>query len=109
MKLTDRYYNKIYRETSKLTKKLFGKKITDCLVERYELKRYFQVLIPKKPIEEISAQDIKDKGQELVKSGKVNDLLFKWARYKTLCKILDIVETINTLKTFTIQGYENEC
>lgn len=108
MKLTDRYYNKIYKETSKLTKKLFGKNVTDCLVERHELKIFFEKL-EGKLIEEISAQDIKNKGQEFVKSGKINDLVFKWAKYKTLCKILDIIETTNTLKTFTIQGYEDEC
>lgn len=108
MKLTDRYYNKIYKETSKLTKKLFGKNITDCLVERCELKTFFEKIIYK-PIDEITGQDIQSVRDILKAENKPNDLLFQWARYKTLCKILDIVETTNTLKTFTIQGYEDEC
>lgn len=108
MKLTDRYYNKIYKETSKLTKKLFGKNITDCFVERYELKTFFEKIICK-PIDEITGQDIQSVRNILKAENKPNDLLFQWAKYKTLCKILDIVETTNTLKTFTIQGYEDEC
>lgn len=108
MKLTDRYYNKIYKETSKLTKKLFGKNITDCLVERYELKTFLEKIICK-PIDEITGQDIQSVRNILKAESKPNDLLFQWAKYKTLCKILDIVETTNTLKTFTIQGYEDEC
>lgn len=108
MRLTDRYYNKIYKETSKLTKKLFGKNITDCLVERYELKTFFEKTICK-PIDEITGQDIQSVRNILKAENKPNDLLFQWAKYKTLCKILDIVETTNTLKTFTIQGYEDEC
>lgn len=108
MKLTDRYYKKIYKETSKLTKRLFGKNITDCLIERYELKKYFENL-EGKSIDEITGQDIQSRRNILKAENKPNDLLFKWAKYKTLCQILDIVESTNTLKTFTIQGYEDEC
>lgn len=108
MKLTDRYYNKIYKETSKLTKKLFGKNIIDSLVERYDLKKYFEFLL-KKPIDEINGQDIKNVRDILRAENIPDDLLFRWAKYKTLCKILEVIETADTLKTFTIQGYEDEC
>lgn len=109
MKLTDRYYNKIYKETKKLTKKLFGLDITNCLIERYELKKSFENIF-EKPIEEISGQDVQDRRNYLLRvKGKYSDLLFQWAKYKTLCQILGILESTNTLKTFTIQGYEDEC
>ncbi len=108
MKLVDRYYRKIYKETKKLTKKLFGKDITDCLVERYDLKKYFEK-ITCKSIDEITGQDIQSERNILKAENKPNDLLFQWAKYKTLCQILEILESTNTLKTFTIQGYEDEC
>lgn len=108
MKATDRYYKRVYRETSKLTKKLFGRDITDCLVERHELKSFFEKL-EGKPIDMISGQDILSRRDVLKVQNKPNDLLFKWAKYKTLCKILEIVEVTDTLKTFTIKEYEDEC
>lgn len=108
MELIDKYYKKLYKETEKVTKKLFGRSIVDCRVERYELQKFFEKLI-NKPINEITGQDIWDKRNILIGQNKPNDLLFQWAKYKTLCKILDIVETTNTLKTFTIQEYEDEC
>lgn len=108
MKLTDKYYKKVYKETSKLTKKLFGKDIVDCLVERYSLKTVFEKM-EGKPINEITGQDIQSRRNILIAENKPNDLLFRWAKYKTLCKILEVIETADTLKTFTIQGYEDEC
>lgn len=108
MKLIDKYYKKLYKETEKVTKKLFGKSIIDCLVERYELREFFEKTICKS-IDEITGQDILSIRNILKAENKPNDLLFCWAKYKTLCKILDIVETTNTLKTFTIQEYEDEC
>lgn len=107
MKETDKYYKKIYKETSKLTKKLFDKDITECLVERYELRKLFEKNICK-PINEITGQDIQSVRNILIAENKPNDLLFQWAKYKTLCQILEIVEKTNILKTFTIQGYEDE-
>lgn len=108
MELIDKYYKKLYKETEKVTKKLFGESIVDCRVERYELQKFFEKLINKQ-INEITGQDIWDKRNILNEQNMPNDLLFCWAKYKTLCKILDIVETTNTLKTFTIQEYEDEC
>lgn len=108
MELINKYYKKLYKETEKVTKKLFGKSIVDCRVERYELKKFFEKIICKS-IDEITGQDIQSVRDILKAENKPNDLLFQWAKYKTLCKILDIVETTNTLKTFTIQEYEDEC
>lgn len=108
MKIVDKYYEKVYKQTAKMTKKLFGKDITECLIERCELKKYFERM-EGKPINEITGQDIQSIRNILIAENKPNDLLFKWAKYKTLCKILEIIETTNTLKTFTIEEYEDEC
>jgi hypothetical protein len=108
MKLTDKYYKKIYKETSKLTKKLFGQDVTNSLVERYKLKKYFENLF-NKSINEISGEDVLNQRNFLLSHNKPNDLLFKWSKYKTLCKILEVIETVDMLKTFTIEEYENEC
>lgn len=108
MELIDKYYKKLYKETEKVTKKLFGKSIVDCLVERYKLQKFFEKLISK-PFDEITGQDIQSVRNILIAENRPNDLLFQWAKYKTLCKILDIIETTDTLKTFTIEEYENEC
>lgn len=108
MKVTDRYYNRVYKETSKLTKKLFGKDVTECLAKRFELQKYFEKL-EGKPINEISGQDIMSRRNILIAENKPNDLLFQWAKYKTLSKILDVLEDACVLKTFIIEEYEDEC
>ena len=53
MKSLNNYYNKLYKQTTKVTRKLFGKDVTGCLAMRYELKRNIEQVIAK-PIEEIT-------------------------------------------------------
>jgi hypothetical protein len=42
MKIVDKYYEKVYKQTQKVTKKLFGKDIAGCLALRYKLKKHFE-------------------------------------------------------------------
>lgn len=97
MKTVDRYYNNIYKLTERITKKLFKKNIIQCLKERYELKTKLEKVTGKK-IEYVDNNDL-----VRCKAG------YDYSRYKTLCKILEVIETACTLKTFTIEEYENEC
>lgn len=107
MKITDKYYDKIYKETSKLTKKLFGKTIDECVVEKNNLSKCFETLF-KKPIKEINSQLLQEKRSDLLKSG-CGSVFFEWAKYKTLSKILETLESVCILKTSIIREYENEC
>lgn len=97
MKSTDRYYKKIYRQTSRLTRKLFGKNIVEVMSERFSLKKKIEQVI-EKSIDDITCDDI-----------RMNKLGYSYARYLTICKILEVLENACTLKTFTIEEYENEC
>ena len=45
------------------------------------------------------------KNEDIIK----NKISCDYAKYKTLSKILEVIETACTLKTFTIKEYENEC
>lgn len=107
MKITDKYYNKIYKETSKLTKKLFGKTIDECVIEKNNLSKYFETLF-KKPIQYINTQLFQEKKSELILSGNAG-VFYKWAKYKTLSKILETLENANLLKTSIIKELEHEC
>lgn len=107
MKSTDKYYNKVYKETSKLTKKLFGKTVSECMDERSELVKRFEDFF-KLPIEKINSQFLQLKKTELLKSGYDN-IFFEWAKYKTLSKILETLESACMLKTLIIEEYEHEC
>ena len=97
MKIVDRYYEKLHSQTSKMTRKLFGKDVAGCLALRYELKQYLEK-VAGKVVDEITYDDI-----------RTHKLGYEYAKYKTLCKILEVVETACTLKLFTIEEYENEC
>lgn len=97
MKIIDRYYLKIYNQTNKISKKLFGVKVPGALHLRFELKKELEK-ITKKPVNEITDEDIWK-----------NKIGYKMAKYRTLCKVLEILESACTLKTFTIKGYEDEC
>lgn len=96
MKLVDKYYNKIHKHTSKMTKKLFGKNVTECMAMRFNLKTVIEKII-NKPIDEITNEDI-------IK----NKIHYYYVKYKTVSKILEVLETACTLKNFTIEEYENE-
>lgn len=97
MKLIDKYYNKLYKQTLKVTKKLFGKDVTESLVLRNSLRKELEEQTGKS-IDEITGEDIIEK-----------KLGYKYAKYKTLSKILEVLESACVLKTFTIEEFEDEC
>ena len=107
MKVTQKYYNKVYKETLKLTKKLFGKTINDCIAEKSELKEYFEDLF-KLPIDEINSSVMQENRSRLITTGN-EAAFFKWAKYKTLSKILETLESACVLNTLVIKEYEHEC
>lgn len=97
LKIVDKYYYKLYKQTSKLTKKLFGKDVVGCLALRCQLKKY---------LEEVSGKDVDEITNENIIKNKIS---CNYAKYRTLSKILEVIETACALKTFTIEEYENEC
>lgn len=97
MKLIDKYYNKLYKQTLKVTKKLFGKDVTESLVLRNSLRKEIEGET-KKSISEVTGEDIIEK-----------KLGYKYAKYKTLSKILEVLESACVLKTFIIEEFEDEC
>ena len=97
MKCADKYYYKIYKQTNKLTKKLFGLDVVDTLHLRFELKSSIQRMI-KKDISEITNEDV-------IK----NKISCQYAKYKTTSKILEVLEQACVFKNFLIEEFENEC
>jgi len=97
MRLINRYYEKIYKQTERITKKLFKKDVTGTLALRHKIKQHIEKITGKK-IDNITDEEITK-----------YHLGYYWAKYKTLSKILEVIETACTLKTFTIEEYENEC
>ena len=97
MKLADKYYQKIYKQTEKITKKLFKKDVQSCMALRFELKQEIEDAI-EKPINEIQPEDIYK-----------NKLGYIYAKYRTLSKIIEILESVCTFKTFTIEELDYEC
>lgn len=96
MKLVDKYYDKLYKETAKITKKLFGTNVTDSLMLRYKLKKEIETVI-EKPINKITDNDI-------IKY----KLGYDYAKYRTISNILEVVERACVLRTFTIEELEDE-
>ena len=97
MKCADKYYYKIYKQTNKLTKKLFGLDIIGTLHLRYELKSSIQKVI-NKDISEITNEDI-------IK----NKIGCQYAKYRTVSKVLEVLEQACAFKNFSIEEFENEC
>ena len=57
MKIVDKYYEKLHKQTARMTKKLFGKDIAGCLALRYELKKHLEE-VTGKAVDEITNEDI---------------------------------------------------
>lgn len=108
MEIVDRYYNKLYKETGKVTKKLFGLSVNGSMAEKFRLKKYFEKHF-EKPVEEITSEDIMKKQSSFRKQGRLEFISYSWAKYKTLSKILEVLESACFLKNFTIEEYEDEC
>lgn len=98
MQCANKYYYKIYKQTNKLTKKLFNQDVTGALHLRFELKSLIEKKFNTK-IEYISIDDLM----------KQPDIRCQYVKYKTLNKILEILESACTFSNFSIEEFENEC
>lgn len=92
MKILEKYYNKIYRHTNKLLKKIFSLNVEESMIELYNLKKEIQGEI-EKPIEEITTED-------LIK----NKLSFQYCKYRTIDKILSVLSGAAFMSTY----YDND-
>lgn len=97
MKAVDRYYYKVYKQTEKITRKLFGCDVTSALALRYQIKSDIEKKISKK-IDDITTEDIIS-----------NHISCDYAKYRTLLRLLETLESACVFKTFTIEEFENEC
>lgn len=79
MKVLERYYEKIYKYTNKLLKKLFGLDITSAMAESYKIKSEIEKKI-EKPIDMITTDDL------------INyKLSYNYCKYRTINKILEVI------------------
>lgn len=92
MKILEKYYNKIYRHTNKLLKKIFNLNVEESMIELHNLKKEIQGEI-EKPIEEITTED-------LIK----NKLSFRYCKYRTIDKILSVLSGAAFMSTY----YDND-
>lgn len=88
MKILEKYYNKIYRHTNKLLKKIFSLNVEESMIELYNLKKEIQGKI-KKPIEDITTED-------LIK----NKLSLQYCEYRTIDKILSVLSGAAFMSTY---------
>jgi len=88
MKILEKYYNKIYRHTNKLLKKIFNLSVDESMVELYNLKKEIQRKI-EKPIEDITSED-------LIK----NKLSLQYCKYRTIDKILSVLSGVAFISTY---------
>ena len=79
MKILEKYYNKIYKHTNKLLKKIFNLNVEESMIELHDLKKEIEGKI-QKPIGEITNED-------LIK----NKLSLQFCKYRTLDKILAVL------------------
>ena len=88
MKILEKYYNKIYRHTNKLLKKIFSLNVEESMIELYNLKKEIQGKI-EKPIEDITSED-------LIK----NKLSLQYCKYRTIDKILSVLSGAAFMSTY---------
>ena len=88
MKILEKYYNKIYRHTNKLLKKIFNLNVDESMIELHNLKKEIEGKI-KKPIEEITTED-------LIK----NKLSLQYCKYRTIDKILAVLSGAAFMNTY---------
>ena len=79
MKILEKYYNKIYKHTNKLLKKIFNLNVEESMVELHNLKKEIEGKI-KKPIEEITTEDLIN-----------NKLSLQFCKYRTIDKIIAVL------------------
>lgn len=89
MRNLDKYYQKIYKETDRLLKRMFGLDVHEGMKKTYELKKDIEVKI-NKPICDITKDDLVE-----------FRLSIQYCEYRTLSKILEVLSGACFLKTFT--------
>lgn len=95
MKALERYYQKIYKYTDRLLKKVFKMDIIESMKEFHRLRIEIENEI-EKPIDEISEED-------LIKY----KLLYRYCKYKTLDNILSVVSGVAFLNSFYSEDVED--
>lgn len=94
MKLLIKYYNKIYKQTSKLLRKVFGLNIPDSMIELHRVKKDIEKKIGK-DISEITAEDLYK-----------NRLSYDYCKYRTLDEILSVISKVSFLNSFCDKDLE---
>lgn len=92
MKVLERYYEKIYKYTNKLLRKIFGLDVTDAMVESYRIKSEIEKKI-KKPIEKITTEDLIN-----------HKLSYLYCKYRTLQNILSVISGAAFINSFCEDG-----
>jgi hypothetical protein len=88
MKVLERYYEKIYKYTNKLLRKIFGLDVTAAMTESYRIKSEIEKKI-EKPIEMITTDDL------------INyKLSYNYCKYKTINKILEVISGAAFINSF---------
>lgn len=88
MKVLERYYEKIYKYTNKLLRKIFGLDVTDAMAESYRIKSEIEKKI-KKPIEKITTEDLIN-----------HKLSYLYCKYRTLQNILSVISGAAFINSF---------
>ena len=88
MRALQRYYNKIYKHTNRLLKKVFGLNVEESMMELHNIKIFIEEKI-QKPIGEITNED-------LIK----NKLSLQFCKYRTLDKILAVLSGAAFMNTY---------
>ena len=79
MKVLERYYEKIYKYTNKLLRKIFGLDVMAAMAESYRIKSEIEKKI-EKPIEMITTKDLIN-----------HKLSYLYCKYKTISNILEVI------------------
>lgn len=88
MKVLERYYEKIYKYTNKLLRKIFGLDVTAAMGESYRIKSEIEKKI-EKPIEMITTDDLIN-----------HKLSYNYCKYRTINKILEVISGAAFINSF---------
>lgn len=88
MKILNKYYNKIYKYTNKLLRKIFELDVMTAMAESFRIKSEIEKKI-EKPIEMITTDDL------------INyKLSYNYCKYKTINKILEVISGAAFINSF---------
>jgi hypothetical protein len=88
MKVLERYYEKIYKYTNKLLRKIFGLDVTAAMAESCRIKSEIEKKI-EKPIEMITTEDLIN-----------HKLSYLYCKYKTISNILEVISGAAFVNSF---------